>query len=84
MTTRCAVARRTLQTGAGIAVGSTMHDVREAYGNEESLESGEDGDILVYDSQGVAFVVDKDGALEGRISRIHVFWAGRVSSDLSG
>jgi hypothetical protein len=66
----------TLQTEKGIAVGTEMDQIRAAYGKEESVDSHEDDDTLVYNDLGVAFVVDKSGALGGRISVIFVFHQG--------
>ena len=66
----------TLQTEKGVTVGTEMDQIRAAYGREESVDSHEDDDTLVYNNLGVAFVVDKSGALGGRISVIFVFRQG--------
>jgi hypothetical protein len=63
----------TYQTEKGIQAGTEMDAIRSAYGKEESVDSHQDDDTLVYDKLGVAFVVDKNGALGGRVSVIFVF-----------
>jgi hypothetical protein len=63
----------TYQTEKGIQAGTEMDAIRSAYGKEESVDSHQDDDTLVYDKLGVAFVVDKTGALGGRVSVIFVF-----------
>lgn len=65
------------QTEKGISAGTEMDAIRTAYGKEESVDSHQDDDTLVYDKLGVAFVVDKNGALGGRVSVIFVFGQGR-------
>ena len=64
------------QTEKGVMAGSEMDAVRSAYGQEESVDRHQDDDTLVYDKLGVAFVVDKSGALGGRVSVIFVFGQG--------
>jgi hypothetical protein len=64
-------------TEKGVKAGTEMDVVRTAYGAEESVDSHQDDDTLVYDKLGVAFVVDKSGALGGRVSVIFIFSQGR-------
>lgn len=64
------------QTEKGIMAGTEMDAIRSAYGKEETVDSHQDDDTLVYDKLGVAFVVDKNGALGGRVSVIFVFGQG--------
>lgn len=66
-----------IQTEKGIMAGTDMDAIRTAYGKEESVDSHQEDDTLVYDKLGVAFVVDKGGALGGRVSVIFVFGQGR-------
>jgi hypothetical protein len=65
------------RTDKGVSAGTDMDTVRTAYGHEDSVDSHEDDDTLVYDSLGVAFVVDKSGALGSRVSVIFVFGSGQ-------
>jgi hypothetical protein len=65
------------QTEKGVAAGSQMEAIREAYGQEEAIDNHQDDDTFVYDKLGVAFVVDKNGALGGRVSVIFVFTQGQ-------
>jgi hypothetical protein len=64
------------QTEKGVTAGTEMDAVRTAYGKEESVDSHQEDDTLVYNALGVAFVVDKNGALGGRVSVIFVFGQG--------
>ncbi len=64
-------------TEKGIMAGTEMDAIRLAYGKEESVDTHQDDETLVYDKLGVAFVVDKNGALGGRVSVIFVFGQGR-------
>jgi hypothetical protein len=64
------------QTEKGVGAGTEMDSIRSAYGPEDSVESHEEDDTLIYDKLGVAFVVDKSGALGSRVSLILVFTAG--------
>jgi|SRR5579864_480920 len=64
------------QTEKGVTAGTEMDAVRTAYGMEESVDSHQEDDTLVYNALGVAFVVDKAGALGGRVSVIFVFGQG--------
>jgi len=66
----------TYVTEKGVAAGSEMTAVRTAYGPEETVDSTEDDETLIYDKLGVAFVVDKTGALGGHVSAIFVFLKG--------
>ncbi len=65
------------QTEKGVAAGSQMEAIRQAYGQEETIDNHADDDTFVYDKLGVAFVVDKNGALGGRVSVIFVFSQGQ-------
>jgi len=66
----------TYRTDKGVGAGTEMDAVRSAYGTEDGVDSHEDDDTLVYDKLGVAFVVDKSGALGSRVSFILIFGAG--------
>jgi len=66
----------TYQTEKGIMAGTEMDQIRSAYGTEESVDRHQDDDTLIYNKLGVAFVVDKNGALGGRVSVIFVFGQG--------
>jgi hypothetical protein len=68
------------RTDKGIAAGAEMESVRSAYGQEDSVDSHEDDDTLVYDKIGVAFLVDKAGALGSRVSAIFVFNPGQYKT----
>jgi hypothetical protein len=72
------------QTEKGVMAGSEMDAVRSAYGQEESVDRHQDDDTLVYDKLGVAFVVDKSGALGGRVSVIFVFGQGHYHDIFQG
>jgi hypothetical protein len=66
----------TYQTERGITAGAELDAIRVAYGKEETVDPHQDDETLVYDKLGVAFVVDKNGALGGRVSVIFVFGQG--------
>jgi len=68
------------QTEKGIGAGAEMNTVRTAYGAEDTVDSHEDDDTLVYDKMGVAFVVDKSGALGRRVSVVFVFTPGQYKT----
>lgn len=72
------------QTPKGVTAGTEMDTVRSAYGKEESVDSHQEDDTLVYDNLGVAFVVDKNGALGGRVSVIFVFGEGHYHDIFKG
>ena len=63
-----------------MSAGTDMDSVRSAYGKEDRVDSHEDDDTLVYDTLGVAFLVDKDGALGSRVSAIFVFASGQYKN----
>lgn len=63
-------------TEKGVAAGTEMETVRTAYGPEDTVDNHQDDQTLVYDKIGVAFVVDKSGALGSRVSVIFVFDPG--------
>ena len=65
------------QTEKGVQAGSQLEAIRQAYGQEETIDNHQDDDTFVYDKLGVAFVVDKNGALGGRVSVIFVFTQGQ-------
>ncbi len=67
----------TYQTEKGVAAGTDIGTVRTAYGKEDGLDNTQDDSTVIYDKLGVAFVVDKGGALENRVSLIFVFDPGR-------
>jgi len=66
----------TYSTDKGVAAGSEVEAIRTAYGQEDAVESHQDDQTMVYDTLGVAFVVDKSGALGSRVSVIFVFGPG--------
>ncbi len=66
----------TFTTDKGVGAGTELDAVRSAYGKEDLLDDHEDDQTLVYNNLGVAFVVDKSGALSGRVSVIFVFANG--------
>jgi len=68
------------RTDKGVGAGTDMDAVRSAYGKEDSVDSHEDDDTLVYDTLGVAFLVDKSGALGSRVSAIFVFGSGQYKT----
>jgi hypothetical protein len=68
------------RTDKGVSAGTDMDSVRSAYGKEDRVDSHEDDDTLVYDTLGVAFLVDKDGALGSRVSAIFVFASGQYKN----
>ena len=65
------------QTEKGVQAGSQLESIRQAYGQEEAVDNHQDDDTFIYDKLGVAFVVDKNGALGGRVSVIFVFTQGQ-------
>jgi len=65
------------QTEKGVQAGSQLESIRQAYGQEEAVDNHQDDDTFIYDKLGVAFVVDKNGALGGRVSVIFVFMQGQ-------
>ena len=67
----------TYQTEKGVTAGTQLEAIRQAYGQEETVDNHQDDDTFVYDKLGVAFVVDKNGALGGRVSVIFVFTKGK-------
>jgi hypothetical protein len=69
----------TYHTDKGITNGSDMDSVRSAYGPEDSVAQHQDDQTLIYDKIGVAFVVDKAGALGSRVSVIFVFSPGHYN-----
>src|SRR5438445_47538 len=64
------------QTEKGVTAGTEMDAIRLAYGEEETVDKHQDDETLVYDKLGVAFVIDKNGALGGRVSVIFIFGQG--------
>jgi hypothetical protein len=63
-------------TDKGVGAGTEMDAVRTAYGGEDILDNHDEDETLVYNTLGVAFVVDKNGALNSRVSVIFVFSPG--------
>ncbi len=53
-----------------------MDTVRAAYGAEDETADHQDDETLIYNKLGVAFVVDKSGALGSHVSVIFVFDSG--------
>lgn len=74
----------TYKTDKGITAGSDLETVRAAYGQEDAVDSHPDDETLVYDKLGVAFVVDKSGALGSRVSIMFVFNPGRYREIFMG
>ena len=66
----------TYLTEKGVSVGAETEAVRAAYGQEDGTDSHEDDSTMIYDKLGVAFIVDKAGALENRVSNVFVFTPG--------
>lgn len=64
-------------TDKGVAAGTEMDAVRAAYGAEDETADNQDDETLVYNKLGVAFVIDKSGALGSHVSLIFVFNPGR-------
>jgi len=65
------------RTSKGVAVGTEMDAVRAAYGAEDETADHQDDETLIYNKLGVAFVIDKSGALGSHVSVIFVFDSGR-------
>ena len=63
-------------TDKGVAAGTEMDAVRAAYGTEDETADHQDDETLVYNKLGVAFVIDKSGALGSHVSVIFVFSPG--------
>jgi hypothetical protein len=57
----------TYATDGGIGAGVRLDAVRRALGPEDAVDPARSGDMLVYDTLGIAFVVGYAGALEGRV-----------------
>jgi hypothetical protein len=68
------------RTDKGVSAGTELDALRAAYGQEDSVDSTDDDDTLVYDNLGIAFAVDKAGALSSRVSAIWVFGSGQYKS----
>jgi hypothetical protein len=66
----------TYATDGGIGAGVRLDAVRRAFGPEDEIDPAQSGDMLVYGSLGIAFVVGDAGALEGRVSAVFVFLPG--------
>lgn len=64
------------RTSKGVAVGTEMDAVRAAYGVEDETADHQDDETLIYNKLGVAFVVDKSGALGSHVSVVFVFDSG--------
>ncbi|HLJ60994.1 MAG TPA: hypothetical protein VKZ50_14815 [bacterium] len=65
------------RTDKGIGAGAAVDDVRRAYGTEDTTDNGQDHNVLVYDTLGVAFAVDTTGPLSDRVSEVYVFSPGQ-------
>lgn len=65
-----------LRTDKGVGAGTEMGAIRSAYGGEDLVDNHQDDEILVYNKLGIAFVVDKKGALGSRVSVVFVFDPG--------
>jgi hypothetical protein len=70
----------TYRTDRGVAIGSDISALRNAYGKEDSIDQHQDDSTYVYNKIGIAFVVDSGGALDQRVSLIYVFAPGQYSS----
>ncbi len=61
-----------------------MDAVRTAYGGEDLVDNHQEDQTLVYDKLGIAFVVDKIGALGSRVSLVFVFTPGHYRDIFKG
>ncbi|HEV2283001.1 MAG TPA: hypothetical protein VGX75_11510 [bacterium] len=68
----------TYATDGGIGAGVRLDAVRRALGPEDAVDPAQSGDMLVYDTLGIAFVVGYAGALEGRVSAVFVLLRGHA------
>ena len=66
----------TYMTDGGIGPGARFDTVRRIYGPEDAVNQDQTGDVLVYETLGIAFVVGDVGSLEGRVSAVFVFLPG--------
>jgi hypothetical protein len=64
------------RTNKGVSAGTEMDAVRAAYGAEDETADHQDDETLIYNKLGVAFVIDKSGALGSHVSVIFVFDPG--------
>ncbi len=65
-----------ITTDRGVGAGTEMGALHSAYGGEDLVDNHQDDQTLVYNALGIAFVVDKTGALDSRVSVIFVFAPG--------
>lgn len=68
----------TYATDGGIGAGVRLDTVRRVFGPEDAVDPAQSGDMLIYDTLGIAFVVGDAGALEGRVSAVFVFLPGHA------
>lgn len=61
----------------GITGGTERAAVESAYGREFTTDEEGSSVTLIYDAQGIAFDIDKEGPLAGRVSQISVFVPGQ-------
>lgn len=61
----------------GIAAGSERQAVETAYGREFTTDESQASTSLIYDSLGIAFVIGKNGVMNGRVLWIMVFVPGQ-------
>ena len=61
----------------GITGGTERTTVESTYGREFTTDEEGSSVTLIYDALGIAFDVDKAGALQGRVSQISVFTPGQ-------
>src|SRR5579871_2231 len=67
------------RTDKGIGAGAALDAIHSAYGTEDTTDSGQDHNVLVYDKLGIAFAVDTSGPLLGRVSEVYVFGPGQYA-----
>ena len=61
----------------GITGGTERATVESAYGRDFTTDEEGGSVTLIYDALGIAFDIDKAGALQGRVSQISVFTPGQ-------
>ena len=61
----------------GITGGAERATVESAYGREFTTDEEGSSVTLIYDALGIAFDIDRAGALQGRVSQISVFTPGQ-------
>ena len=67
------------RTDKGIGAGAAVDAIHSAYGPQDTTDTGQDHNVLVYDKLGVAFAVDTSGPLAGHVSEVYVFAPGQYA-----